>query len=73
MTITLCEKCKAGPEGITGHDDLYTQSFVAGSNVLLQCRACGALWHRAAIKDSAFVWSLSADAHGSMVPQSSKA
>jgi hypothetical protein len=64
----LCERCKAGPSGISGHDDLYTKSFVAGSNVVLQCRTCGALWHRTAIKDGAFTWAVTQAGHGSTVP-----
>jgi hypothetical protein len=63
-----CERCNAKPSGISGHDDLYTKSFVAGSNVVMECRACGALWHRRAAKDGSFSWAETEGAHGSTVP-----
>lgn len=62
-----CEKCNAGPQGASGHEELFTYSF-AGSHVGMKCRACGRMWMRKYEEGSTYSWTPSQQSEGALLP-----
>ena len=66
-----CERCEAGPEGMTGHDRLALMPLARNSlptlHFVLRCVECGTEWRRDFGADSAVRWLRTAAASGERV------
>lgn len=64
----MCANCMRGPEGMGGHDDLFSQTMDQ-SQVQFKCRACGHVWARVYGKQGKIEWAEpSAKSPGMVIP-----
>jgi hypothetical protein len=62
-----CGPCQAGPWGIAGHEDLFSQTMGA-DHMHFRCRACGTLWVRHADAALRYSWTASSRLTGPDTP-----
>lgn len=66
--MAMCANCARGPEGMAGHDDLFSHSMDL-SQVQFKCRACGHIWARFYREQGQIEWSEpSATSPGMVLP-----
>lgn len=51
----LCANCARGPQGLEGHENLFSQTMDA-SQIQFRCRECGHLWTRLYRGGGAIEW-----------------
>jgi len=62
-----CTHCVTGPEGVAGHDHLFSYSM-GPSEMYFQCRSCGSAWSRRYGPGSTFTWESIHSPSGKDVP-----
>ena len=50
-----CGYCRAGPNGIAGHERLFSYT-ISAREMHFACRACGRFWSRPLGAESPYVW-----------------
>jgi hypothetical protein len=69
--MSKCQRCKDGPRGPEGHQDLYVNKM-SGGPMQFRCRACGSLWMRRQSGGHLEWADAVGDEAGATVPQAAK-
>ncbi len=62
-----CEACSRKLTDMTGHDNLYLHTFVAGG-MLFKCRSCHTIWRRDYPREGDFAWTAAEATQGRLPP-----
>jgi hypothetical protein len=67
-----CLKCASGPDGIEGHDDLFSISLNTRM-IQFRCQGCGSFWERQYAGEGRFSWAAPGSDHpGVQLPSRSR-